>query len=95
VLRRLVEEPLEADAFWNVNLPHLPPGAPDPELVFCGLDLRPLDVGFRSGEALGDGGQLLHYTGKYHGRERAPGRDVAVCFGGAIAVTLIPLDITG
>jgi broad specificity polyphosphatase/5'/3'-nucleotidase SurE len=35
------------------------------------------------------------YTGDYHTRPRQPGRDVDVCFSGHIAVTQIPLDVTG
>lgn len=100
VLERLLREPLPGGHFWNVNFPHLAPGSRDPELVFCGLDLNPLDVGFRPvpGVAAPESsaaGQRFHYTGKYHGRDRSPGRDVAVCFDGAIAITRIPLDITG
>ncbi len=94
IIRLLMARPLGESAFWNVNLPHLPPGFPDPEAVFCGLDLCPLDVGFRDGEASGNGGAFVHYTGKYHGRDRTKGRDVEVCFAGSIAVTRIPLDIT-
>ncbi len=95
VLRDLVARPIASDSFWNVNLPHLAPGSADPEIVFCGLDWRPLDVGFREASPLGDSPRIIHYTGRYHGRDREPGRDVAVCLGGAIAVTRIPLDVTG
>ncbi len=102
VLQALMVKPIAPDCFWNVNLPHLPPGSPDPEIVFCGLDWRPLDVGFREAESLSStandsehSGRLIHYTGKYHNRDREPGRDVAVCFEGAISVTRIPLDVTG
>jgi hypothetical protein len=38
---------------------------------------------------------IVHYIGSYYGREKHRGRDVDVCFGGAIAITEIPLDITG
>jgi 5'-nucleotidase len=95
VIRQLMKEPLDSSSFWNVNFPHLPPGSQDPKPVYCGLDLCPLDVGFRTGDPIGECGTTLHYTGKYHGRERTAGRDVQVCFGGAIAITRIPLDITG
>jgi 5'-nucleotidase len=93
-IRRLMDLPLAPRSFWNVNLPHLPPGAADPELVFCGLDLCPLDVRFRT-ERIAPGSDVLvaHFEGNYHGRQRDIGRDVEVCFGGRIAVTEIPLDI--
>ena len=85
LLRRLMEQPFELGVFWNINLPHLEPEAPDPEVVFCPLDPQPLPLSFRRE------GDLLHYDGDYHGRGRASGADVDVCFRGAIAVTRIAL----
>jgi 5'-nucleotidase len=85
LLRRLLREPRTPGVFWNVNLPHLEPDAPDPVVVFCPLDPAPLPLSFRS-----EGG-LLHYNGDYHGRRRTSGADVDVCFRGAIAVTRIAL----
>jgi 5'-nucleotidase len=85
LLRQLLEQPRTPGVFWNVNLPHLQPGAPDPEVVFCPLDPQPLPVSYRRE------GELLHYAGDYHGRQRQKGADVAVCFGGAIAVTRLSL----
>ena len=81
VLRDLTAPPAEAGAFWNVNLPHLEPGAPPPEVVFCPLDPHPLPLSFRI-----EGGHL-RYDGDYHARRRLAGGDVDVCFGGRIAVT--------
>jgi 5'-nucleotidase len=89
----LLERPPRPGWFWNVNLPHLPPAAAPPDLIFCGLDFRPLQVRFRL-EATREGDrQAATYAGDYHARGRDPGRDVAVCFGGAIAVTEVPIDI--
>jgi 5'-nucleotidase len=85
VLRDLTARPWHAGLFWNVNLPHLEAGAPDPEVVFCPLDPAPLPLDFRRD------GDLWHYAGDYHGRRRAPGADVDVCFGGRIAVTRMEL----
>jgi 5'-nucleotidase len=73
-------------AFYNVNLPHLGPADPEPEVVFCPLDPHPLPLSYRHEE---DGG--LHYDGDYHSRTRAAGSDVDVCFGGRISVTAIRL----
>jgi 5'-nucleotidase len=71
-------------SFWNVNFPHVPPEA-EPAAVFCPLDLSPLPLSFRAADA----GYL--YDGDYHGRRRAPGTDVDVCFAGNIAVTRLSL----
>jgi 5'-nucleotidase len=85
VLRDLMGRSQERGTFWNVNLPHLEPGAPDPEVVFCPLDPSPLPLSFRQE------GEAFHYDGNYHGRSREAGSDVDVCFGGRIAVTRIAL----
>jgi 5'-nucleotidase len=85
LLRDLTARPVEAGAFWNVNLPHLEPGAPPPESVFCPLDTHPLPLSFRPE------GEHLRYDGDYHARRRLTGGDVAVCFGGRIAVTKLRL----
>src|SRR3954471_1301370 len=37
VLTQLLEQRPETGTFYNVNLPHLASGEPDPELVFCPL----------------------------------------------------------
>jgi 5'-nucleotidase len=68
-----------------VKLPHLVPEDPEPELVFCPLDQQPLPLAY----SVTDG--QFHYSGDYSARLRDPGSDVAVCFGGAIAVTRLSL----
>jgi 5'-nucleotidase len=93
ILSRLLRLPPDPGAFWNVNFPHLGPGDPDPEIVFCGLDRGPLDVRYRIEEEDGVPA-LAQFEGDYHGRQRDPGRDVEVCFGGRIAITAIPLELT-
>jgi 5'-nucleotidase len=85
VLARLLRRPHEPATFWNVNLPHLPADAPDPDVVFCALDAGPLPLAFRAD------GDALHYAGNYHQRERRQGGDVDVCFAGNIAVTRVAL----
>ena len=85
VLRRLLTQPWQPGVFWSVNLPHLEPGAPVPEVVFCPLDPGPLPLSFRRE------GDSFHYDGDYHGRRRRPGCDVDVCFRGSIAVTRLAL----
>jgi 5'-nucleotidase len=83
VLTLLLERPIEAGTFWNVNLPHPGPGDPEPRVVFCPLEAGPLPLCFRAD------GELLHYSGNYHERRRQPGSDVDVCFSGNIAVTRV------
>ncbi len=81
VLADLLPRPLEAGSFWNVNLPHLLPGEPDPKVVFCQPCTKPLPVNYRID------GDDLYYVGEYGNRDRTPGSDVDVCFSGNIAVT--------
>jgi 5'-nucleotidase len=83
VIGRLMQQPWEPGTFWNVNFPHIAPEAPDPEVVFCPLDPSPLPLCYRL-----DDGQAV-YSGDYQARARQPGRDVDVCFGGRITVTLM------
>ena len=86
VLADLLARPIEQGLFYNVNLPMLPPGAPDPEVVWCPLDPHPMPLNYRHEAESG-----LFFAGDYHLRDRAPGADVDVCFGGRIAVTAIRL----
>ncbi len=85
VLAELIDRPWEPGTFWNVNLPHLEPGKPDPDIIFCELSRQPLPVNYRI-----DGDQF-HYVGEYQKRDRTPGTDVDVCFSGNIAVTQLKL----
>jgi 5'-nucleotidase len=85
LLRDLLERPWTRGTFWNVNLPHLEPGAGLPEVVYCPLDPMPLPLSYR------EEGEHWHYNGDYHQRRRHPGCDVDVCFAGKIAVSRISL----
>jgi 5'-nucleotidase len=85
VLANLLHRPPEPGTFWNVNLPHLLPGEPDPEVVFCQPSTQPLPVNYRIE------GNNFYYVGAYAERDRTPGTDVDVCFSGKIAVTLLRL----
>ncbi|HEV3164448.1 MAG TPA: hypothetical protein VGZ22_10520, partial [Isosphaeraceae bacterium] len=85
VLKELMARPWEPGSFWNVNLPHPEPGATDPQLVDCPLDPSALPLEFAVD------GELYRYKGDYQSRARRPGADIAVCFGGQIAVTRIRL----
>src|ERR1019366_3386797 len=85
VLAELLVEPWTPGVFWNVNLPHLLPSEPEPNIVRCPLEIGPLPLSFRVVE------DALHYDGIYHQRPRIVGSDVAVCFGGDIAVTRLAI----
>ena len=82
VLALLMARSWDAGTFWNVNLPHLAPEEPDPEIVFCPLDPSPLPLAYRVD------GDISVYAGDYQSRVRLAGGDVATCFGGKIAVSL-------
>ncbi|MCL1469776.1 5'/3'-nucleotidase SurE [Argonema antarcticum] len=85
VLDDLFARPIAPGTFWNVNLPHLLPGEPDPEVVFCQPSTEPLPVNYRVE------GDEYYYHGEYAKRDRTPGTDVDVCFSGKIAVTQLKL----
>ena len=85
IIAELTNRSLPPNSFWNVNLPHLEPGAKDPEIIFCQPSIDPLLVDFRIE------GATYYYQGEYAKRDRTPGTDVDVCFGGNIAVTNISL----
>jgi 5'-nucleotidase len=86
VLTQLMVEKPPTGSFYNVNLPHLLPDEPDPEIVFCPLDPHPLPLSFHHDDTEG-----LLYNGDYQARRRTVGADVDVCFTGRIAVTLMRL----
>jgi 5'-nucleotidase len=83
ILRELMERPCEPGTFWNVNLPHLSPDAPEPAIHFCPLDSHALPVQYHRE------GARFRYSGDYHERPRHAGHDVDVCFSGNIAVSLL------
>ncbi len=85
VLADLMNRSPEVGTYWNINLPHLEPGDPDPEVVFCQPSTQPLPVNYRVE------GDDYYYVGKYAQRDRTSGTDVDVCFAGKIAVTRLRL----
>jgi 5'-nucleotidase len=86
IIRELMEQPLADGEFWNVNLPHLPPGdAPLPARVMVEPCRSPLLVTYESKELAP--GRFSHlYSARYADRPRDPGSDVDVCFAGQVAV---------
>lgn len=87
VVGELLARELAADHYWNVNLPDPVAGAGEPRLVDCPLDTSPLPVRYVA-EAEG-----LRYRGNYQERPRRPEGDVAQCFGGAITVSRLAIDV--
>ncbi len=86
ILQDLLARPIEQGVFYNVNLPVLAPDAPEPEVIWCPLDPKPLPLNYRHEEESG-----LYFAGDYSLRGRTPGADVDVCFGGNIAITAVRL----
>jgi len=86
ILSDIVARPIEPGLFYNVNLPMLPAGADQPEVVWCSLDPNPLPLNYRHEEE-----SDLYYAGDYQLRHRTPGADVDICFGGRIAITAVRL----
>ncbi len=72
-------------AFWNVNLPHLTPDAPDPETVYCEPCRQPLPLRYA------EKGDHYHYEGDYQQRPADRGGDVELCFGGKITISRVRL----
>ena len=68
-----------------MNLPDPEVSVEQPEAVECPLDTNPLPVRYE----VTDG--RLRYRGSYQQRVHHPEHDIAVCFGGRIAVT--PLNV--
>jgi 5'-nucleotidase len=86
VLSDLLAKPIEQGVFYNVNFPMLGANDPEPEVVWCPLDPKPLPLNYRHEEESG-----LYYAGEYHLRHRTPEADVDICFGGRIAITKVRL----
>ncbi|RFC43219.1 MAG: 5'-nucleotidase [Verrucomicrobia bacterium] len=79
VLATMESQGCPAGELWNVNLPHLGPGAGIPPVLDASPEIAPLPVAFLEGP------QGLHYAGVYADRPRAVGSDVDVCFQGNIS----------
>lgn len=87
VMQDAVSREQAQGAFWNINLPHLPPGQDDlPQRVICPPARSPLNVAYSRHDS-----EELHfaYSAAYASRPRDPGSDVDVCFGGKIAISLL------
>jgi 5'-nucleotidase len=85
VVAGLMDKEIEKGCFWNVNLPHPLNRSSTPAHVFCDLDINPHAYTYRREKS----GYI--YVGTIHERPREPGRDVAVCFSGAVSISRLGL----
>ena len=89
LIPQLLQAAQDPHQLWNVNLPHRLAAdgtalAGEPHALHCRADPSPLPLAYR-------GAPAYRYSGDYHNRQRLPGRDVATCFGGDIAISSIGL----
>ncbi len=85
IIGLLMQEELPAGCYWNINLPHPLAAHVAVPHRFCPPDINPHQYVFRREDG------EYHYEGTIHERPRAPGRDVAVCFGGEVSITRLSL----
>lgn len=91
ILRELLVQPLADGEYWNVNYPHLVAGPIDlPLRVKCHPCRAPLNVSYES-TRLGSHVTSHRYTATYAERPVEADSDVAVCFGGHVAISLLHL----
>ena len=83
ILSRVMKKTLNHGQFWNINMPHPVTAASVLECQFCELDKNSHDYTFQKNS------DRYQYTGIIHNRPRTPGKDVDVCFGGKISITLL------
>lgn len=85
ILTEIVTKPLGDGCFWNINMPHPLTASSAPEHIICDLDTHPHDYSYQR-----NSDQYL-YSGIIHHRPRSRGKDVHVCFGGSISLTLLEI----
>ena len=84
ILAEMQAQPQPEKTFWNINLPHLPPGEDELTPRVPSHPARsPLNVSY-----IQDGTGYV-YSASYASRPRDPGSDVEACFGGNVAVSLL------
>ena len=86
VLAELLAKPPAPGSFWNVNFPCVDGEDAEPEIVYCPRSRHPLPVKYQV-----DGWSVRYLSAFYHQRTAEPGSDVAECFAGKIAVSLVEI----
>jgi 5'-nucleotidase len=85
IVRMLLDRDLPGGCYWNINLPHPLNHLADVAHRFCRPDPNGHRYRFlRRGDA-------FVYEGTIHERPRSPDMDVAVCFGGEVAISCLTL----
>ncbi len=83
VFSELLAKDLDKGCFWNVNIPHVFVGEPDPKLIYCDPSTDPLDIQY---EIIGN---QITYKGVYPNRKKHPSTDVGICFSGNISISKV------
>ena len=84
-LATIMQQPLAAGQYWNINLPSPLTAAPQVTHRICPLDTHPHRYRYAR-----DNG-TYRYEGIIHDRPRSSGSDVDICFSGRISVTLLEI----
>lgn len=92
VLAGLLRKPPAAGEFWNVNLPHPPPGEiAMPEVRLSPPARSPLPVAFEMEGEHGSPHRRFRYSASYASRPADAGSDVEACFSGRISVSKLSI----
>ncbi len=83
VLREVLAREDAKGRLTNVNLPHLDRDSAFPGTSLVPVDPSPLPIRFE--ESKGE----YHYRGDYHRRVAMDAHDVAICFGGRVAISVM------
>ncbi|MBC2717786.1 MAG: 5'/3'-nucleotidase SurE [Desulfobacteraceae bacterium] len=85
ILSRVMKKTLNHGQFWNINIPHPVTASSVLEYQFCRLDKNSHEYTYQKNS------DQYQYTGIIHNRPRTTGKDVDVCFGGQISITLLDI----
>ncbi|MCH2203877.1 MAG: 5'/3'-nucleotidase SurE, partial [Fuerstiella sp.] len=90
-VQALLERPLPAGQFWNLNLPALKPGEVPRPLQIVPQSTEPHHIAFDSSDA-DEGGRRYVYRGIYSQRPAKTHADVRSIFDGHVTATALQLD---
>jgi len=85
IISIVMKKTLKPGQFWNINMPHPFNASSVLEYQYCGLDKNSHDYVFQKNS------DQYRYTGIIHNRPKTNGKDVDVCFGGKISVSLLEI----
>jgi 5'-nucleotidase len=84
-LAAIMQQPLAAGQYWNINLPSPLTAIPPVAHRLCPLDTHPHHYRYARDN------ETYRYEGIIHDRPRSAGSDVDVCFNGRISVSLLEI----